>query len=127
MSSPIKALCLGLTVAGSLVFGNAFAEENAELDALKADPTKWMQSKGYICMSCHQVEVKVLGPSYKEVAAKYQGEETAAATLKEKIKDGGVGNWGQIPMPPNPNVTDEDLDTIIAWIMSLAPAAEKES
>ncbi|WP_353571158.1 c-type cytochrome [Candidatus Albibeggiatoa sp. nov. BB20] len=80
--------------------------------------TGLMSEKGYICMTCHQIEMKVVGPSYKDVAAKYTG--TAEATiLVERILKGGVGIWGQIPMPPNPTVTDDDAKALTAWILSL--------
>ncbi|MCV6637528.1 c-type cytochrome [Candidatus Albibeggiatoa sp. nov. NOAA] len=81
--------------------------------------TALMSEKGYICMTCHQVEMKVVGPSYKDVAAKYADDAGAMALLKEKILQGGVGTWGQIPMPANPTVTDSDADALSAWILSL--------
>ena len=80
-----------------------------------ADPAKLAQEKG--CMACHQVAVKVLGPAYKDVAAKYKEDPEAAAMLAAKVKGGGVGNWGQIPMPPN-NVTDEEAQQLVEWVLS---------
>ena len=77
-----------------------------------------IKAKGYLCMSCHQVDTKVVGPAYKDVAAKYKGDATAPATLAEKIKKGGVGTWGQIPMPPNSTVTDEDMKAIVEWVLA---------
>jgi len=71
------------------------------------------------CLACHQVEMKVVGPAYKDVAAKYKGQDGALDMLAAKVKAGGVGVWGQIPMPPNVNVSDEDIKTIVAWILSL--------
>ncbi|MGB2681072.1 MAG: c-type cytochrome, partial [Candidatus Competibacter sp.] len=59
-------------------------------------------AKKYNCLACHQADKKVIGPSYQEVAAKYKGQADAATTVAAKIKAGGVGVWGQIPMPPNP-------------------------
>jgi cytochrome c len=64
------------------------------------------------------VDKKVVGPSYKEVAAKYRGDKTAEAKLFEKVKKGGVGVWGQIPMPPNATVPDEDIKALVKWILS---------
>ncbi len=81
--------------------------------------TALMSEKGYICMTCHQVEMKVVGPSYKDVAAKYAGDDSAVALLKEHISKGAVGTWGQIPMPANPTVTDDDLNALVAWVLSL--------
>jgi cytochrome c len=71
----------------------------------------------YNCTACHTVDKKLVGPSYKEVAAKYAGDAGAAAKLEQKVKNGGTGVWGQIPMPPN-NVPDADLKTLVAWILA---------
>ncbi|MBE2295157.1 MAG: c-type cytochrome [Phycisphaerales bacterium] len=77
-------------------------------------------AKKYNCLACHQVDKKLVGPSYQEVAAKYKGQPDAAAKLSAKIKAGGVGVWGQIPMPPNPTVPDADMNTLVAWILGMA-------
>jgi cytochrome c len=71
------------------------------------------------CMSCHGVDKKIVGPAYKEVAAKYKGDAGAEAKLFAKVKAGGKGVWGQVPMPPNPQVKDEDLHKILKWVLSL--------
>ncbi|ODC00991.1 hypothetical protein A3197_00395 [Candidatus Thiodiazotropha endoloripes] len=71
------------------------------------------------CMACHQVETKVVGPAYKEVAAKYKGDAGAVDTLVAKVKAGGVGTWGQIPMPPNAHVSDENIRVVVEWILSM--------
>lgn len=71
------------------------------------------------CMSCHQVDKKVVGPSYKDVAAKYRGDKTAEAKLVEKVKKGGSGVWGPVPMPPHPQMSDADIKTIVHWVLSL--------
>ncbi|MCB1776633.1 MAG: c-type cytochrome [Candidatus Competibacteraceae bacterium] len=74
----------------------------------------------YNCLACHQTDKKLVGPSYQDVAAKYKGQADAPTLLAEKIKKGGVGVWGQIPMPPNPNVPDTDIKTLVAWILAMA-------
>jgi len=71
------------------------------------------------CMACHQVDKKLVGPAYKDVAAKYRGDKTAEAKLVKKVKDGGSGVWGAIPMPPHPQLSDADIKTIVHWILSL--------
>jgi cytochrome c len=71
------------------------------------------------CMACHQIENKVVGPAYKEVAAKYKDDAAAIDMLVNKVKAGGVGTWGQIPMPPNAHVSDENIRTIVQWVLSL--------
>lgn len=71
------------------------------------------------CLSCHGVDKKIVGPAYKEVAKKYAGDKIAQAKLVEKVKTGGKGVWGEIPMPPNPQVKADDAQKIIAWVLSL--------
>ena len=69
------------------------------------------------CTACHQLDKRVVGPSFKEVAAKYADDAMAAGALAIKIKDGGAGKWGAVPMPPNPGLSDVDLAQIVAWIL----------
>jgi cytochrome c len=76
-------------------------------------------AKKSACMSCHQVAKKVVGPSFKDVSAKYKGDAKAADNLFNAIKKGGKGNWGQIPMPPHPQVSDADTKKLVAWVLSL--------
>lgn len=72
------------------------------------------------CLNCHGVQNKILGPSYKDVAAKYKSDKGAEAKLIAKVKAGGSGAWGNIPMPPNsPHVKDEDIKTIVQWILTV--------
>lgn len=73
------------------------------------------------CLACHSIDKKVLGPSYKDVAAKYKGDKTAEAKLISKVKMGGSGVWGPIPMPAHSQqVKDADIKTIIQWILKMA-------
>jgi cytochrome c len=72
----------------------------------------------YGCTACHAVDHKVVGPAFKDVAAKYKGKDVEAQ-LAEKVKNGGSGVWGQVPMTPNPQVPDEDLHAVVKWILSL--------
>ncbi|MFN3593576.1 MAG: c-type cytochrome [Thiobacillaceae bacterium] len=75
------------------------------------------QKKG--CLSCHQEARKVVGPAFKDVAKKYKGDAKAEAHLLEVIKKGGKGVWGNVPMPPNPSVSDADAKALVQWILSL--------
>lgn len=72
------------------------------------------------CAACHAIDKKVLGPAYADVASKRRGEPGAAAMLAKKVRDGGVGAYGQIPMPPNPasKISDAELKEIIDWVLS---------
>jgi cytochrome c len=71
------------------------------------------------CLACHAVDKKVVGPSYKEVAAKYRNDKTAQAKLEQKVKLGGTGVWGAIPMPPNGAASDADIKALVTWILAL--------
>ena len=71
----------------------------------------------YNCQACHAVDRKIVGPAYKEVAKKYAGDKSAVEKLEHKVKGGGSGVWGSIPMPPN-NVPDADLKTLVEWILA---------
>ena len=74
-------------------------------------------AKAKNCMACHAVDKKLVGPSYKDVAAKYKGDAGAAEALAAKVKAGGKGVWGQIPMPPN-NVTPEEAKKLATWVLT---------
>ena len=76
-------------------------------------------AKKYNCTACHQLDKKVVGPAYKDVAKKYKGQADAAAKLAEKVKKGGSGVWGPVPMPPNPAVPDADIQKLVAWILAM--------
>ena len=70
------------------------------------------------CMACHAVASKLVGPSYKDVAAKYAGQADAADKLAAKVIKGGSGVWGVIPMPANPQVSPAEAKTLVAWVLS---------
>ena len=99
----MKAVYVAMLAAGVVMAGQAQADE-----AL---------AKAKNCMACHAVDKKVVGPAYKDVAAKYKGDKAAVATLAAKIKSGGKGVWGEVPMPPN-NVTPEEATKLATWVMA---------
>lgn len=76
-------------------------------------------AKSKNCMACHAVDKKLVGPSYKDIAAKYAGNAQAAAMLATKIQKGGSGVWGAIPMPANPQVNDADAKKLATWVLGL--------
>jgi cytochrome c len=76
-------------------------------------------AKKNACTACHAIDKKVVGPAFKEVAAKYRNDKGAEAKLIDKVKKGGVGVWGQVPMPPNAAVSDADVKTLVKWVLSL--------
>jgi cytochrome c len=104
----MKFLLSMIAAAAVLLAGQAYA----------ADATALAQKSG--CLACHNVDKKVLGPAYKDVAAKYKNDKGAEARLIAKVKAGGSGVWGPMPMPANsPQVKDEDIKTIVQWVLSL--------
>jgi cytochrome c len=103
----MKVLLSMIVAAAVLLAGNAYAGDAKEL----------AQKSG--CLACHSIDKKVLGPSYKDVAAKYKGDKGAEAKLVAKVKAGGSGVWGPMPMPANsPQVKDEDIKTIVQWVLA---------
>jgi cytochrome c len=71
------------------------------------------------CMACHAIDKKLVGPSYKDVAAKYAGQKDAVDKLAAKIIKGGAGVWGPVPMPANAQVNEADAKKLAAWVLSL--------
>jgi len=74
-------------------------------------------AKKHNCLACHQIEKKSVGPAYRDIATKYKGDAGAQAILVEKIRKGGSGVWGPVPMAPNPNVPEADLATLAKWVL----------
>jgi cytochrome c5 len=91
------------------------AKAGAPLDL--ASGQAMMQKDG--CGACHAVDKKIVGPAYQDVAAKYKGDAGALAKLTQKVKAGGVGVWGTVPMPPNSFVSDDDIKLLVTWILTL--------
>lgn len=71
------------------------------------------------CMACHAIDKKVVGPAYKDVAAKYAGQKDAVDKLSQKVIKGGSGVWGQVPMPPNVQVNEAEAKQLVQWILTL--------
>ena len=107
----MKAVLVSLAGAALLASGAAHAAlDNAKAEAL-------MKKDG--CAACHAIDKKLVGPSYLDVANKYRNDKGAAANLAKKVKAGGSGVWGQIPMPPNAAVSDADIKDLVEWILTL--------
>jgi cytochrome c len=101
----MKTLLLLAAVTGATLAAPAFA--SADL----------AQKKN--CMACHATDKKLVGPAYKEVAAKYAGDKTAADKLAEKILKGGSGVWGPVPMPANPQVSAAEAKQLAQWVLTV--------
>lgn len=101
----MKKALLAASIGLSMISGAAFA--SADL------------AKAKNCMACHAMDKKLVGPSYKDVAAKYAADKDATAKLAKKIREGGMGVWGQIPMPANPQVTEAEAQALAKWVMTV--------
>jgi cytochrome c551/c552/cytochrome c5 len=105
----------GATPAAATAAPSSTAKASGPLDLAAAQAM--MQKDG--CGACHAVDKKVVGPAYQDVAAKYKGDAGALARLTQKVKAGGVGVWGPVPMPPNSWVADGDIQALVTWILAL--------
>jgi cytochrome c len=74
------------------------------------------------CMGCHAVDRRLVGPSFNDIAAKYKGDKLAQAKLEKKVRDGGAGVWGAIPMPSHPAMSASDIHDVVAWILAGSPS-----
>ena len=106
----MKLATLSLAAAALVALPAHAALDNAKAEAM-------MKKDG--CAACHSIDKKIVGPAYVDVAAKYKNDKNAQATLEKKVKDGGVGAWGQIPMPPNAQVPAADIKDLVTWILTL--------
>lgn len=107
----MKALFAALAAAAGVTLASG---------ALAADPkAAEALAKGSGCLACHSIDKKVVGPAFKEIAAKYKNDKGAEASLVKKVKTGGKGMWGEIPMPPNAHIKDDDIKSMVQWILSL--------
>ena len=108
----LKTLFVPLAAVLAVNAGTALALDNKQATDLMTKAT---------CNACHTIDKKGVGPAYKDVSAKYKGNAKAAEMLADKVRKGGMGVWGPIPMPPNPKekIGDDDLKQLVAWILTL--------
>ncbi|MFC3415879.1 c-type cytochrome [Algoriphagus hitonicola] len=135
-----KPLNLGLAALAGIAFacggGSEQSSETSETVATTPEPAqeisleeKYQDDPIYIkglekikasdCQSCHMVERKIVGPSYAEVAAKYETTEENIDMLAQKVINGGVGNWGEVPMPAHPGLSEEDAKDMVRYVLLL--------
>lgn len=99
---------LTMFAAGMVLAGNALAEDGEAL------------AEKNNCMSCHTIYSPSMGPSFRNVAIKYKGDKNAQTLLEKKVRSGGAGAWGKMPMPATANsVSDGDIRSIVKWVLSL--------
>lgn len=111
----VPAAAAAAPVAPAPSTASGAAASGSPLDL--ASGTAMMQKDG--CAACHGIDKKIVGPSFQEVAAKYKGDKDALAKLTQKVKAGGSGVWGPVPMPPNAQVPDADIKALVFWVLSL--------
>ena len=101
----MKTIALLMAIAGYAVGASAQASEEL------------MEKSG--CVSCHRIDQKLIGPSFKDIAIKYKSDRNALPYLLEKVRYGGEGVWGDMPMPPNSveKISDADLKSVIEWVL----------
>jgi cytochrome c len=104
------------TVAAHESTDTPFYEPTAASSAARTPEQMLAQ---YGCVACHATDRKVVGPSFKDVAAKYKGQPGIENTLAAKVKNGSSGVWGTVPMPPNPQIPDTDAHALVQWLLSL--------
>jgi len=105
MESDMKRILVAVIAFGAMFSNAAYASEQL--------------AKEKNCLACHAIDSKLVGPAYKEVAAKYKGDKSAEDKLAQKVMKGGSGVWGQIPMPANPQVSAAEAKTLVKWVLSL--------
>jgi cytochrome c len=102
MRKPLMTLCATLSMVVP-----SFAHASLDL------------AKQKNCLACHAVDAKLVGPAFKDVAKRYAGDKDAQAKLSKKVREGGVGAWGQIPMPANPQVSAAESEALVRWILMI--------
>ena len=110
MRTPLIALLMSLTASLAMAEGGAPDEAKA-MELAKANG----------CLSCHAKADKIVGPSYVSVAEKYKGDNDAVATLMASVRNGSKGKWGRIPMPAHGSLDEQELKTIIQWVLTVKP------
>ncbi|KND57162.1 Cytochrome c551/c552 [Candidatus Burkholderia verschuerenii] len=103
---------LGAAVLTVVSFGASAAEQPVSAANAMAI------ARSNACMGCHAVDRKLVGPSFQQIADKYKGDAQAPAKLAAKVKNGGSGVWGSIPMPSHPRMNDADIKTVVAWVLT---------
>lgn len=101
----MKFVTASISLCGLLASASAFAQADLA------------QKKN--CMACHAIDKKLVGPAYKDVAAKYAGQKDAVDKLAQKVMKGGAGVWGAVPMPANPQVTEAEAKQLVQWVLTL--------
>jgi cytochrome c len=112
-----KLICLSVLTV--LNWGNAWAVTSSLSAADAAASMELAKNSG--CLSCHALDEKVVGPAYVKVAAKYKGNADAPDSLAQSVRNGSSGKWGRIAMPSHNSMSDQEIKTLVRWVLSLQP------
>lgn len=112
-------MSMARSICGAVLIAASFGVAAAEQPVSSANAMTIARSNA--CMGCHAIDRKLVGPSFQQVAEKYKGDVQAGAKLEKKVKSGGAGVWGSIPMPSHPKMNDADIKVVVAWILAGAP------
>jgi cytochrome c len=112
----------GVAVVTSAVLIGVLASFGATAARAADAPPGRTVANANACMGCHAVDRKLVGPSFQQIAAKYKGDAQAPAKLVRKVKDGGSGVWGMIPMPAHQSMSDADVRAVVDWVLAGAPS-----
>jgi cytochrome c len=104
MRTPLRALAA--TAALALIATGAAADGEKKL------------AEKHLCLSCHKVEGVMVGPSFRDISKRYESDAEALAKLSKKVREGGKGTWGKIPMPANKDISDEEIGTVVRWVLA---------
>jgi cytochrome c len=111
---------VGVAVAAGVVVAVVAAGWSGAVLAASG-PAGLEVAKQNACLGCHTVDRKLVGPAFRDIANKYKGDGQAQARLEKKVRDGGAGVWGVIPMPSHPRMSDADIHAVVAWVLAGAP------
>lgn len=106
-----------LTLGAAFISANCMAQTGNVNDLAAAAE----MAKANGCYSCHAAAEKIVGPSFKDIAAKYKGDKDAVASLAQSIQYGSKGKWGRIPMPPHATLSGSDLKALAGWVLATPP------
>jgi cytochrome c len=112
----------GVAVVVIAMMGGAVAGGFATAARAADAPSGRMVANANACMGCHAVDRKLVGPSFQQIAAKYKGDAQAPVKLARKVKEGGSGVWGMIPMPAHQSMSDADIRAVVDWVLAGAPS-----
>jgi cytochrome c len=109
-------------VAGAAVLFAAVAAVGLRPGVAAEPPAGLNVARSNACLGCHAVDRKLVGPGFVQIAAKYKGDSQAEEKLEAKVRDGGSGVWGVVPMPAHPRMSDGDIRTVVRWVLDGAPS-----